>query len=45
VVDFKKVFLTLLVIFMVVLKVAFVSVIMRSLIIVISYIVVSGLFF
>ena len=45
VVDFRKVFLTLLVIFMVVLKVAFISVIMKLPAIVIGYIVVSSLFF
>ena len=45
VLDFRKVFLTLLVIFMAALKVAFVSIIMRPPAIVIGYIVVSSLFF
>jgi len=45
VVDFRKVFLTLLVIFMAALKVAFVSVIIKSPTIVIGCVVVSSLFF
>jgi len=45
VVDFRKVFLTLLVIFMAASKVAFVSAIMRSPAIVMGCVVVSGLFF
>jgi hypothetical protein len=45
VVDFRKIFQTLLVIFMAALKVAFISVIIKSPIIVIGYIVVSSLFF
>jgi len=43
--DFKKVFLTLLVIFMAVSKVAFISAIIKSPTIVIGCVVVSGLFF
>jgi len=45
VVDFRKVFLTLLVIFMVVSKVAFVSVIIRSPVIIMGCVVVFCLFF
>ena len=44
-VDFRKVFLTLLVIFIAALRVAFMSIIIRSPVIVIGYIVVSSLFF
>ena len=45
VVDFRKVFLTLLVIFMAVSKVAFIFTIIRSLVIVIGSIIVSSFFF